>query len=142
MKNWFMSLNGAVGLSVIALLTELWRAFMDFQNEYSNFLSSAGAVLLATLLYTALFGGWAWALLHASRGNRSASIAALIINVLVLLVLPVGSLVSFCPSPCWELWPLFELANWINLLFGLLATATLALQLAGGRWAHQAMPRH
>ena len=58
MKNWFTSLNGAVTLSVIALLTELWRAFVDFQYEYSKQLNSMGALLLATLLYTALFGGW------------------------------------------------------------------------------------
>src|SRR5512143_2375907 len=128
-KSWFTSLRGAVTLSVIALLTELWRAFVDFQHEYSNFLNSTGAVLLGTLLYTALFGGWALALLRAMRGSRSALIAALIINLLFLLVLPIGALVAYCPSPCPELWPLFELANWINLLFGLLATIALALTL-------------
>lgn len=129
MKTWFTSLNGAITVSVIALLTELWRAFLDFQHQYSNFLDSTGAVLLGTLLYTAFFGGWAWALLRAMRGSRSALIAALIINVLFLLVIPVGDLVAYCPPPCPELWPLYELANWINLLFGLLATVALALQL-------------
>src|SRR5512147_1749098 len=129
MKRWFISLNGAITLTVIALLTELWRAFVDFQYEYSNFLNSMGALLLATLLYTALFGGWAWALLRAMRGSRSALIAALIINLLFLLALPIGTLVAYCPSPCPELWPLMELANWINLLFGLLATIALALTL-------------
>jgi hypothetical protein len=128
-KSWFTSLTGAVTLSVIALLTELWRAFVDFQHEYSNFLNSTGAVLLGTLLYTILFGGWTWALLRAMRGSRSALIAALIINLLFLLVLPISALVAYCPSPCPELWPLFELANWINLLFGLLATVSLALTL-------------
>ena len=49
MKSWFFSLNGAVTLSLIALLTELWRAFLDFQHEYSNFLNSTGAALLGTL---------------------------------------------------------------------------------------------
>src|SRR5512138_3711386 len=96
MKSWFTSLNGAVTLSVIALLTELWRAFVDFQHEYSNFLTGAGAVLLGTLLYTALFGGWAWALVRAMRGSRSALIAALIINLLFLLILPIGALVAYC----------------------------------------------
>ena len=129
MKSWFTSLNGAVTLSVMALLTELWRAFVDFQNEYSNFLDGTGAVLIGTLLYTVLFGGWAWALVRALRASRGGLIAAFIINLLFLLVLPIGSLVAFCPSPCSELWPLFELANWINLVLGLLAGATLALQL-------------
>ena len=129
MKSWFTSLSGAVTFSGIVLLTELWRAFLDFQHEYSNFLTSTGAVLFGTLLYTALFGGWAWALLRVMRGSRSALIAALIINLLFLLVLPMGALVAYCPSPCPELWPLFELANWINLLFGLMATVALVLQL-------------
>lgn len=129
MKSGYTSLNGAITLSLIALLTELWRAFMDFQYEYARFLDGTGAVLLGTLLYTALFAGWAWALLRAIRGGRGALIAALIFNLLFLLVLPVGSLVAFCPSPCTELWPLFELANWINLIFGLLATIALVLQL-------------
>ena len=133
MKSWLISLNGAVTLSGIALLTELWRAFLDFQHEYSNFLTSTGAVLLGTLLYTALFGGCAWALLRAMRGSRSALIAALIINLLFLLVLPVGALIAYCPSPCPELWPLFELADWINLLFGLLATVARAFQLRPSR---------
>ncbi len=141
MKSWFTSLNGVITLSVIALLTELWRAFVDFQNEYSNFLNGTGAVLLGTLVYTALFGGWAWALLRALRGSRKALIAALIINLLFLLVLPIGSLVAYCPSPCSELWPLMELANWINLLFGLLAAAAVALQLSQYRTARHELAR-
>ncbi len=141
MKNWFSSLDGAITLSVVALLTELWRAFVDFQNEYSNFLSGRAAVLLATLIYTALFAGWAWTLLQAVHGSRGALIAALIINLLFLFVLPVGSLVSFCPSPCSELWPVMELANWINLVLGLLATASVALTLADGLSTYQALPR-
>ncbi|HZD55849.1 MAG TPA: hypothetical protein VE136_03950 [Anaerolineales bacterium] len=129
MKSWFTSLTGAVTLSAIALLMELWRAFVDFQYEYSTFLNSAGALLVGALLYTAFFGGWAWTLLLAMRASRSALIAALILNLLILLAIPIGALVAYCPSPCLELWPLMELANWINLLFGLLATVALALQL-------------
>ncbi len=141
MKSWFSSLDGAIALSVIALLTELWRAFMDFQHEYARFLNGTGAVLLGTLIYTALFGGWAWALLGAARGSRRALIAALVINSLVLLVLPVGSLIAFCPSPCGELWPLFELANWTNLLFGLLAAVALVLEFFQSRTARRKLLR-
>lgn len=129
MRDWFTTLNGALMLGVIALLAELWRAFVDFQQEYSSSLSNAGAVGLVTLLYTALFAGWAWALLRAARGSRGALVAALVVNLLFLLAIPVGTLVAYCPSPCRALWPLGELANWINLLSGLLATAALALQL-------------
>jgi hypothetical protein len=129
MKNWFTSLNGAITLSVVALLTELWRAFIDFQHQYSNFLTGIGAVLVGTLLYTILFGAWAWALLRGMRGHRGALFAALSINLLFLFAIVIGSFVAYCPSPCLELWPVMELANWINLLFGLLATVALAFQL-------------
>jgi hypothetical protein len=129
MKNWFTSLDGAVTLSVIALLTELWRAFIDFQHEYSNVLNHTGVVLLTTLLYTTLFGVWARALLRSMHGNHSALIAALMINLLFLLFIPIGTLVVYCPSPCPTLWPVMELANWINLLFGILASVALAFQL-------------
>jgi len=129
MKSWFTSLNGAITLSVIALLTELWRAFVDFQYEYAEVLNGIGPLLLVTLLYTLLFGSWAWTLLRTMRGSRNALIAALAINLLILLAIPIGALVAYCPSPCRELWPVMELANWINVLFGLLATVALALQL-------------
>lgn len=129
MKNWFTSLNGAITLSVFALLTELWRAFFDFQHEYSTYLKGQDMILLGTLIYTLFFAGWAWGLLAAARGSRGGLIAALVINLLFLLVIPVGTMVAYCPSPCATLWPLFEIGNWINLIFGLLATVALALQL-------------
>lgn len=129
MKNWFSSLNGALTLSVIALLTELFRAFIDFQHEYSNILTNTSAVLFGTLLYTALFGGWAWALLGTVRRNRASLVAALIIDLLFLLAIPIGTLAVYCPSPCTTLWPMMELANWVNLIFGILAAVALALQL-------------
>lgn len=129
MKNWVASLNGAITLSVFALLTELWRAFLDFQHEYSSYLKGQDMILLGTLIYTLFFAGWAWGLLAATRGSRGGLIAALVINLLFLLVIPVGTLVAYCPSPCATLWPLFEIGNWINLIFGLLAAVALALQL-------------
>lgn len=135
MKGWFTSRDGAFTLAVMALLAQLWWAFVDFQYQYASLLTSVGAVLLASLLYTALFAGWARALLGVMRGSRGALVAALIFNLLFLLVIPVGGLVAYCPSPCQELWPLMELANWLNLVLGLLATAALALQLRRKRVA-------
>lgn len=129
MKNMFTSLNGAITLTVIALLAELVRAFADFEWEYSIVLTSAGGVVLGALLYAAVFGLWVWALLRAARGSRRALTAALGINVLILLAIPAGALFFYCPSPCLEHWPVMEMANWINLIFGLLAAAALVLNL-------------
>lgn len=129
MKNWFTSLNGAISLSAFALLTELWRAFIDFQHEYSTYLKGQDMIFLGTLIYTLFFAGWAWGLLAAARGSRGGLIAALVMSLLFLLIIPVGTLVAYCPSPCATLWPLFEIGNWINLFSGLLAAGAVTLQL-------------
>ncbi|MDE3089385.1 MAG: hypothetical protein KGJ80_08365 [Chloroflexota bacterium] len=139
MKTWFTSLSGAITLFAVALITELWRAFVDLLVPVYPFwtepFKGAGMVFLATLLYTILFVAWALALLRALRGSRGALIAAFIINLFFLLAVPVGTLAAYCPSPCATVWPLMELLNWINLLFGLLAAVALALQLGQKRVA-------
>lgn len=129
MKSWFTSLNGALTLSVIALVTELWRAFFDFQNVYPNYLQGPGMILLGTLIYTLLFAGWAWALMSAARGSRSGWIAALIINALFWLIVPFATLIAYCPSPCASVWPVAEIGNWIDLITGLLAATAVVVQL-------------
>jgi len=129
MKITFNSLNGAVTISVITLLAELWRAFIDFQYEYSDFLNNSKSGTIVALLYTILFAAWTWALVGTIRGNRTSLITAIIINLLFLIAIPIGTLVVYCPSPCSTLWPIMELANWINLILGIFATIALALQL-------------
>jgi hypothetical protein len=136
LKIWFTSLRGAITLSVIALLTELWRAFVDLLVPVYPFWTepfrSAGMVLLVAMLYTVLFAAWAWALLRTLRGGRGALIVAFVINLFFLLAVPLGTLVAYCPSPCPTLWPLMELANWLNLVAGLLAAAAIGLHLRLG----------
>jgi hypothetical protein len=58
MKNWFSSLNGAITLSAIAWLTDLWRAWLDMMFEYPAGVVQAridsGGTLVMTLIYTAI----------------------------------------------------------------------------------------
>ena len=134
MKNWLTSLNGAVTFSAIAWLTELWRAWLDMLFEYSGGGVHAeidgGSTLVVTLIYTAVFAGWAYSLHSATRGSRSALIATLILNTLVWLAIPVGWSTVYCTGDCSaSAGILFNLANWLNLIFGLLAAVVLVLQL-------------
>src|SRR3990170_3676261 len=115
MKAWFTSLNGAVALSLIALISFLGRTFLDWRYVYQEFLAGVGPVALTTVVYLAFFGGWFWALLAAARRSRTG--------------LGVGTLGSFCSSPCQPAWPLREIANWSTLLFGLLAAVSAAVHL-------------
>ena len=130
MKNWFTSLNGAVTLSFITLITELWRAFLDAMFVFPNDIGDETYMHLSAVIYTVLLAGWTWTIVSASRGSRRGLIAAFIINGLVWLVIPVSTLLFYCPIDClaeagWQ----FSLANTLNLIFGLLAGAALGIQL-------------
>lgn len=135
MKNWFTSLNGAIALSAFAWVTEIWRAWLDMLFEYPNpsivnATIDSGITLVITLIYTAIFAGWAYAMHSAARGNRGALIATFVVNAFVWLAIPVGWIIAYCTGPCVaNAGVLFNLANWLNLIFGLLAALPLALQL-------------
>jgi hypothetical protein len=51
------------------------------------------------------------------------------INGLVLLAVPIGWLLFYCPAQCRADAGVFNLANTLNLVLGLLAAAALATQL-------------
>jgi hypothetical protein len=59
----FTSLNGALALTALAWLSELWRAWLDMLFEYPGAIVRAEidgwSTLAVTLIYTAVFAGWA-----------------------------------------------------------------------------------
>jgi hypothetical protein len=130
----FASLNGALALTALAWLSELWRAWLDMLFEFPGGVVHAqidsGSTLAVTLIYTAIFAGWAYALHLTARGSRGALIAACVLNALVWLVIPVGWITAYCTGPCAaNAGVLFNLGNWLNLILGLLAGVALVLQL-------------
>ena len=134
MKTWFTSLNSALALTALAWISELWRAWLDMLFEYPGGVVHAekdgGSTLAVTLIYTAIFACWAYALHLTARGSRSALIAACVLNALVWLVIPVGWIIAYCTGPCAaNAGVLFNLGNWLNLILGLLAGAALMSQL-------------
>jgi hypothetical protein len=128
MKNWFLSLNGALALSVLALLSNVWRGFLDAMFVLPNGFGDAGFMQLAAILFTLLFAGWAWALIAAWRRSRRALFAAFVINASVLVLVPISWLVFYCPADCRAGAGIFNLANTLNLVFGLLAAVALGWQ--------------
>ncbi|MBC8504658.1 MAG: hypothetical protein ISR58_00225 [Anaerolineales bacterium] len=131
MKNIFTSLNGAITLSVISLMVFLGRTFLDFYFVYEEMALSVSMVGLTILANLALFGGWIWALLSAVQGSRRGLGAAFGFNLFFLLIIAVGTLVSYCPSPCRTGWPVGEILIWASLVAGLLAAGTMGIQLFG-----------
>ncbi len=132
MKNWFTSLNGAITLSVIALLTEAWRGFLDAMFVFPVDIADEGLMNLGAVIFTLLFGSWTWSLVVASRGSRKGLTAAFVLNLLVLLAIPVSWLFFYCPGDCQAEAGIFNLANSLNLIFGILSAVSLGLQFRQG----------
>ncbi len=137
MKSWFLSLNGAITLSVIALLAVLARlTFLDalFVPEFRNMFSKdqPGPIVLAMLGFMVFFGGWMWALLSFMRGSRAGMIVTLIYSLIVAFAFGVFTLIVFCPVGC-AAWPAGNFIVWVALTAGLAASIALGFQLRIGR---------
>ena len=70
MTNWFKTINGAVTLSLMALLSEAWRGFLDAMFVFPTDIADDKLMILGSLIFTLLFSGWAWALAVAAKGSR------------------------------------------------------------------------
>jgi hypothetical protein len=55
-------------------------------------------------------------------------VAAFAINILVLVAVPISWLFVYCPAACRAEAGIFNLANTLNLVFGLLAAIALGIQ--------------
>jgi hypothetical protein len=127
-KNWFTSLNGAITLSAIALLTFLGRSFMDWRFEYSQ-QDPAGSTSGA-LIYMVLIGGWLWGLLAASRGSRRGLVVSLVAVLLLDVAFGLATYFIFCPpwTGCTG-WPDAWAWNWSNLISGVIAALAIVFHL-------------
>src|SRR5262245_17552126 len=127
MKTRFLSLNGAVTLSALALVVLIWATLLDWHYIYPEFKLAVNTVGLAALGFAAFFGGWIWALLSAVRGSRRGLVSLLLYAVLLVLY-AIGDLIVYCPTSCTRVW-WYYLFNWTNLVLGSLVTLTIAMQL-------------
>lgn len=130
MKNWFTSLSGAITLSLIAFLTFLGRAFLDWRYESPNLDPAGNWDTPVALIYMALAGGWLWSLLAAVRGSRWGLYGSLVAVVLLDVAFALGTYFFFCPvwTACGA-WPNLWPWNLANLISGTIAAAALAFQL-------------
>lgn len=132
MKKWFMSLNGAITLAVLALLTLLAYSFLFAlfvaSDEMGIREDEPVTVALFMLWTMAVFGGWVWALLASVRGSRSGMIVALIFSLLSAF-LGGFTLLVFCAGKGCAAWPVGNIIVWAGLVTGLVATVALGLQL-------------
>jgi len=136
MKNWLTSLNGAITLSVLAFLSFLGRAFLDWRYEYPQQDPTGSLDTPMALIYLVLAGGWLWGLLAAVRGSRRGLIVGLVAALLLDVALALATYFILCPpwTDCTG-WPNAWPWNWSNLITGLLAAAAIVLHLRQGKAA-------
>jgi hypothetical protein len=122
MKTWLASRSGVVALSAIALLNFVARSLLDWRYVLPDMADFSGTAALPTAAINVLLAvGWVWAILAAVQGSRRALIALAVLNLVLLVALAVATTLVLCPSPCPTVWPVVEIVNWGNLIFGLLA---------------------
>jgi heme/copper-type cytochrome/quinol oxidase subunit 3 len=133
MKNWFLSQNGAITLSLIAFLTFLGRTFLDWRYE-NHLLGAEGSLeeFLYILMFLAFAGGWVWGMLAAKCGSRGGLIACLIFALLLGVGFAAVTYFSLCPpATCKQFIPNLWQWNWAQLISGLVASISIGLQLTG-----------
>jgi len=130
---WLTSLNGAITLSVIALMSFVGRSFLDARYVLTEDMPDASKAMVGgwALFTMVIVGSWAWALVAAVQGSRGGLIALFAIALFTGLLAGAGSLIAFRPiMPSAK--PLGDIAIWSNLVFGLLAGLSVGLRLWGG----------
>ena len=129
---WLSSLNGALAISIMALMSFVGRSFLDARYVLTEDMPNASkAVVSGWALFTAAVGGGRkGALVAAAQGNRGGLIAALVIALFVGLLGGAASLIAFRPiMPSAK--PLGDIAIWSNLVTGILAAISVAFRLWG-----------
>jgi hypothetical protein len=129
MKDWYFSRNGAIWLSVLTLLSHVWRGFLDAMFVLPNDFGDERLMQLAAIIFTLLFAGWAWSLFLSWQGSHRGLTAAFVINGLVLLAVPVSWLFFYCPADCQADAGVFNIVNSLNLVLGVLTAVSLTFQL-------------
>jgi hypothetical protein len=123
-----------LGISLIAFLAFLARAFIDWRFVYVESISaddSFGALVFLAA-YVALAAAWVWALLAVSQRRRSGAIGVLVLSLALLVGFGLATPLAFCPAPCTTEWVWGWESNWAGLVIGLVAGAAALARLAAG----------
>ena len=125
MKPWFRSSSGVVLLSFLAVLSLLFRSYFDtayiLPEDYSEF--GSNFPILWFFGYTAIIGGWIWALVAAGKDSRGGLITLLVYSTVVALGFGAASLITLVS------YPVEILIFGSNFLFGSIAFVSVVFRL-------------
>ena len=107
MITWFTSLNGAITLSVFAMLSFIGYALLESRYFLEQWIPGITAAVLETLFVLVMVCLWTWALIAASDGRRGGLVAALVLSAISALI-ALFDLIRYSPIPYG--WPLLQIA--------------------------------
>jgi hypothetical protein len=126
MNIWLKSLNGAIVLSSIAMLSFIGYTLLEFRYFLESWIPGVKAATLEMLFVLALVGCWQVALFTAYGGKKSGLVALVIIAVIPGLM-TLFDLVFYSPIPYG--WPLLQIMVWVTLITCTAAIGSLAFQI-------------
>ena len=86
MKNWFISLNGAITLSAMALLSFIGYVFLMSRYFLEKWIPGDSAAMAETIGVLFIVGCWLRALFVSARGRRGGLIALFAFGTFTTLI--------------------------------------------------------
>lgn len=137
MKKWHVSFITVIILNILSLINFIARALLDWRYVYPFFVTKdSNDFRYMAIFYLFLLGIWFLSLMIAAQANKIGLIIMVFFNLLFLFGTGVGTYFYFCPFPCTVIWPISEIINWSNMLFGLLTTIVSVNYLLLGNKNH------
>ena len=125
MKSWFTSLNGAIVLSALALLSFIGDTLMEMRYFLAKWIPGDSAAMVEIVAILLIVGGWMWALSVARDGRRGGLTALLAFSAFTLLIFLYD--LQYLLNPLLP-WP-EGLMLIVMLIAGAIAVAALLTQL-------------
>jgi hypothetical protein len=86
MKTWFTSLNGAITISALALLSFVGYGLMEMRYFLGKWIPGDGVAMVEMIIMLLIVGGWLRALFVAANGRRGGLVAMLAFSVFNILI--------------------------------------------------------
>ena len=126
MVGWLISLNGAVTIGVLAMLSFIGYSLLVYRYVIEQLMPGISSAVWQTVFVLLLLGGWIWSLFSTVSGNKAGLVVALICASLPALF-SLYDLVFHTPIPYG--WPLVQISVWTTFILCLVAVSSLAYQL-------------
>ena len=129
MKTWFTSLNGAITLSALALLSFIGFAFIVARYYLEKWIPGDDAAMVETIVLLLIIGGWLRALFVAAGGRRGGLTALFAFSVLVTLIALYDMQFVLYAQISWP----EQLMVVVMLIVGVIVTAAMGVHLRSGK---------